>query len=103
VDGRCEYNSNVGDEDHPAEQRIERGKNFASRVRDIYYGPHTTQDHTGIMYRIDPGNPGCVMITEYAYKDAYDHHANPQHKAFQNTFFKNTERGKRLMSGLQHG
>jgi hypothetical protein len=103
VDGWREYNSNIGDEDHPAKQCIERGKNFAGRIRDVYHGAHTTQDHAGIMYRIDPGNASCVMIAEYADKDAYDHHANPQHKAFQDTLSKDTKRRKWLMSALQHG
>jgi hypothetical protein len=103
VDGGREYNANIGDEDHATEQSIERRKNFAGRVRDIYHGTHSTQDHACIMNRINPGNSGCVMITKYPDKDTYDHHADTQHKAFQDTFFKDTERGKWLMSVLQHG
>jgi hypothetical protein len=103
VYGRRENDTNIGNKDHATEQGVKGGKNFTGRVRDINHGPHTTQDHASIMYRIDPGNASRVMITEYADKDAYDHHTDPQHKTFQDTFSKYTVRGKRLMSVLQHG
>ena len=51
---RRKYNANIGNENDPAEQRIEGGKYFSWNVMDLYYRSHPAQYHRGIVNRVKP-------------------------------------------------
>jgi hypothetical protein len=84
VNGRREYDSYGGNKNHTTEKGIERGKNLADIGRNIYDRAHAAQDHAGIVYRIDPGNTRCIMISQHTNQQADSHYQNAEEETFYN-------------------
>jgi hypothetical protein len=64
------YNGYGAYKGNAAEQGVKRRKPFATIGCNGYHGPHSCQNHGGIVQGIQPGNAGCVMVADYSQSQA---------------------------------
>lgn len=62
MDGRGQYQTEIGNKHHPAENGITGREPFAGFSFNIYDRSHTTQNHGRLMQEIEPGTPFHIMI-----------------------------------------
>jgi len=82
VNGGSKDNADIGNEDHPAEQGIKGRKYFTAGGCNIDYRAHTTEDHAGIVNRIDPCNASEVMVSKNPDQQTYKHYSESDQETF---------------------
>jgi len=71
VGRRGQNDADIGNEGHPAENGVGRREQLAAHIGDLDHRAHTTQDHGGIVNRIDPGNVCAIVVTHHPYGQAH--------------------------------
>ena len=66
VHQRSQKDGHRGDENHSAEQGVERGEQFPGDGVKFAHRPHSAQDHRRVQEGVQPGKPFAKVVSDNA-------------------------------------